>query len=235
MNCATIREAVSATLDGEDPGLARTPIDRHLADCKDCATWCDRAHELTRRARLGGPYLDRDLTAALLETTNTAAAPRAAAPRGTIPWSRLALAVTAVTQLAITVPLLFLGHDHDAGAHAAHELGSFDLALAIAFVIGAVHPRLSAGLAWPSCVAALGLAGTAMADIAAGQTPGLDELQHLVVVAGALLLLWQSRSAPPTSKPARIANSGSHTTATDAGMERAASRPADPAAKRKAA
>src|ERR1700743_88694 len=55
----------------------------------------------------------------------------------------------AAPQLAITVPLLLLGHDHDAGAHAAHELGSFDLSLAIAFVVGAIRPALAGGPAPP--------------------------------------------------------------------------------------
>jgi hypothetical protein len=42
------------------------------------------------------------------------------------------------------VPLLILGHDQGAGTHAAHELGSFDLALAIAFAVGAIRPACSA-------------------------------------------------------------------------------------------
>ena len=88
-----------------------------------------------------------------------------------------------------------MGHDHDAGAHAAHELGSFDLALAIAFAVGAIRPALSAGLAWTCGIAAAGLAGTAIADLIGGQTIGADEAQHLIAVAGAVLLIWQARIA----------------------------------------
>ena len=100
----------------------------------------------------------------------------------------------AIAQLAITVPLLILGHDHDAGAHAAHELGSFDLALAVAFAVGAIRPALSAGLAWPCGIAAAALAGTAIADLIGGQTIGADEAQHLIAVFGATLLFWQART-----------------------------------------
>ena len=114
---------------------------------------------------------------------------------------RAGLAAVAVAQLAITIPLLILGHDHDAGLHAAHELGSFDLALAIAFAVGAVRPALSAGLAWPCAIAAAGLAGTAIADMLAGQTFGADEAQHLVVVAGAVLLCWQARTVNGPAEP----------------------------------
>ena len=80
------------------------------------------------------------------------------------------------------------------GRHAAHELGSFNLALAIAFAVGAIRPELAAGLAWPCAIAAAGLTGTAVIDLIGGQTPGADEAQHLVAVAGALLLVWQART-----------------------------------------
>jgi hypothetical protein len=145
---------------------------------------------MTRRARLGGLFLDRDLTGQVL-----AAVPPAPARRRTKLAVRGALIAVALAQLAVTVPLLIMGRDHDAGTHAAHELGSFDLALAIAFVVGAIRPALSAGLAWPCCIAAGSLVGTAIADMIGGQTVGADEAQHLIAAAGALLLLWQARTA----------------------------------------
>ena len=189
MECDRAREAVSARIDDEDSGVPDAALTVHLAGCADCRAWQQRAHLVTRRARLGGALLDHDLSARLL-----AATPPSPARRSRTITQRVALAGVAALQLAITVPLLILGHDRDAGVHAAHELGSFDMALAIAFVVGAVRPRLSAGLAWPCCIAALGLAGTAVADMIAGQTFGADEAQHLVAVAGALLLFWQSRA-----------------------------------------
>lgn len=190
MDCESIRAAISASLDGEDAGVPADEIGAHLDGCTACRDWRERQHALTRRARLSGYALDHDLTARIL-----AALPAPAPRPSRMPAARrAALALVAAGQLAITVPLLIFGHDRDAGLHAAHELGSFDLALAIAFAVGAVRPRLSSGLAWPCCVAALGLAGTAMAGLAARQTFGADEAQHLVAVAGALLLFWQSRA-----------------------------------------
>jgi predicted anti-sigma-YlaC factor YlaD len=188
MECDRAREAISARIDGEDPGVPDGALDAHLAGCEACRAWQQRAHVTTRRARLGGPFLDRDLTGQVL-----AAVPPAPARRRLRPALRGALLTVALVQLAITVPLLVLGHDHDAGPHAAHELGSFDLALAIAFAIGAIRPALSAGLAWTCAIAAAGLAGTAIADLIGGQAIGADEAQHLVAVAGAVLLIWQSR------------------------------------------
>jgi predicted anti-sigma-YlaC factor YlaD len=189
MRCDTFREAISAQIDGEDPGLPDAALDAHLGVCSDCRAWQQRAHLVTRRARLGGLFLDHDLTSEVL-----AAVPPTAAGRRRRFTQRSGLAAMAAAQLAITIPLLLLGHDHDAAPHAAHELGSFDLALAIAFAVGAIRPALAAGLAWPCAIAASGLAGTALIDWIGGQTPGADEAQHLVAVAGALLLVWQTRT-----------------------------------------
>ena len=190
MECDWAREAISARIDGEDPGVPDGALDVHLAGCEACRDWQQRAHVMTRSARLGGTFLDRDLTGQVL-----AAIPPAPARRRLRLALRGALLAAALGQLAITVPLLILGHDPDTGTHAAHELGSFDLALAIAFAVGAVRPALSAGLAWTCAIAAGGLAGTAIADLIGGQTIGADEAQHLIAVAGALLLVWQARTA----------------------------------------
>ncbi|HEV3382872.1 MAG TPA: zf-HC2 domain-containing protein [Trebonia sp.] len=143
--------------------------------------------------------------------------PDAASGRAAIPAARrAALALVAAGQLAVTVPLLVFGHDREAGVHAAHELGSFDLALAIAFVVGVIRPKLSAGLAWPCCVAAVGLAGTAISDMISKQTFGADEAQHLVAVAGALLLFWQSRDMSSRTRPADPATGVARAGAADA-------------------
>ena len=208
MECDRVREAISARIDGEDPGVPDGPIEAHLATCADCRGWQQRAHAMTRRARLGGRFLEQDLTARVL-----AAIPPEPARRRRVAWGggmarRTGLAAVAAAQLAITIPLLILGHDHDAGLHAAHELGSFDLALAIAFAVGAVRPALSAGLAWPCAIAAAGLAGTAIVDLIAGQTFGADEAQHLVAVAGAVLLCWQARTVNGPAEPVLAARPG---------------------------
>jgi predicted anti-sigma-YlaC factor YlaD len=189
MECDKAREAISALIDGEDAGLPDGALEAHLAGCAACREWQHRAHAVTRRARLGSAFLDHDLAPGVL-----AAISPSPAKRRLRLGQRATLLVAALAQLAITVPCLILGKDHDAGVHAAHELGSFDLALAIAFAVGAIRPRLSAGLAWPCGIAAAGLVGTAILDLFSGQTLGADEAQHLVAVLGAALLFWQART-----------------------------------------
>ena len=112
MECDRFREAVSARIDGEDPGLPDGALEAHLAGLRRlprlaAAGARDDAPRPARRL-----FLDHDLTARVL-----AAVPRPPAtgrrpagwPSGP-GWSPWRLA-----QLAITVPLLILGHDHDAG------------------------------------------------------------------------------------------------------------------------
>ena len=180
MDCDTIRAAISTQIDGEAPWLPADALETHLAGCPDCRDWQRRAHTVTRRVRLGGAFLDHDLAPGVL------AAVPVARDRGRLRLARRGLLIVlALAQFAIAAPMLLLGHDHDAGAHAAHELGSFNLALAIAFAVGAIRPKLSAGLAWPCAIAAAGLVATAVIDLIGGQAIGADEAQHLVALAGA--------------------------------------------------
>ena len=204
MDCDTIRVAISTQIDGEVPWLPADVLETHLAGCPACVDWQRRAHTMTRRVRLGGAFLDHDLAPGVL-----AAVP---VPHDRRRW-RLArrglLIALALAQFAIAAPMLFLGHDREAGVHAAHELGSFNLALAIAFAVGAIRPKLSAGLAWPCAIAAGGLVATAIIDLIGGQAIGADEAQHLVALAGAALLVWQSATTKSESAaPAIVPGEG---------------------------
>jgi predicted anti-sigma-YlaC factor YlaD len=200
MDCDTIRVAISTQIDGEVPWLPADVLETHLAGCPACVDWQRRAHTVTRRVRLGGAFLDHDLAPGVL------AALPVARDRGRLRLARRGLLIAlALAQFAIAAPMLFLGHDREAGVHAAHELGSFNLALAIAFTVGAIRPKLSAGLAWPCAIAAGGLVTTAVIDLIGGQAIGADEAQHLIALAGAALLVWQSRALEAgTAAPAVV-------------------------------
>jgi predicted anti-sigma-YlaC factor YlaD len=215
MDCDTIRVAISTQIDGEVPWLPADVLETHLAGCPACVDWQRRAHTMTRRVRLGGAFLDHDLTPGVL------AAVPVARDRTRLRLARRCLLIAlALAQVAIAVPML-LGHDREAGVHAAHELGSFNLALAIAFAVGAIRPRLSAGLAWPCAIAAGGLVTTAIIDLIGGQAIGADEAQHLVALAGAALLVWQSRERDTESAAPAIAG-GEGPVATPADRDEAA-------------
>jgi len=96
MQCDRFHEAISAWIDGEDPGLPDGALEAHLGVCADCRAWQQQAHALTRRARLGGPFLDRDLAFQVL-----AAAPAVATGRGRRFTQRAGLAAMAGARLLI--------------------------------------------------------------------------------------------------------------------------------------
>jgi predicted anti-sigma-YlaC factor YlaD len=186
MDCELAREALSALLDGEAPGVGRAEVEQHLAGCPACRAWREAAYAVTRRARVGparaAPPVDVSaLVAAMLD--------RAVKPRRpAVSWTRWALVVVAVLQLAVTAPVLILGSDHDAPVHIAHEMGSFDLALAAGLLMAAWRPALAAGMRTVVGAAALLLMVTAAVDLAGGRTTVGDEAPHLLAVVGWLLL-----------------------------------------------
>lgn len=62
------RPALSARLDGEDPGVPADELTHHLAVCLDCAEWYARLSGLTDRLQRPGPA-GPDLTRKLIGIT----------------------------------------------------------------------------------------------------------------------------------------------------------------------
>lgn len=187
MDCVQVQEAISARLDGESSVAAAELVQAHLAACSSCQAWQEAAHEVTRRARVTGWSLPAELPdfAALVSPPT----PR----RSWLPLLRtVLLAVAAAGQLVLAILLLTAVAD-PMGMHGDHELGVFDVTLGVAFAVGALRPKLAAGLAWPAGVAAAGLLLTATVDVIGHRTFELHELQHLIAVGGALLLCWTAR------------------------------------------
>lgn len=112
------------------------------------------------------------------------------------PVVRAGLTVVAATQLALSVPLLFLGHDREAPVHVAHEMGSLDVAVAVGLLVAARRPARALGMLALVGTAAVLLVATAGMDLAAGRTTWADEVPHLLVLAGWLLLRRLARLSP---------------------------------------
>jgi predicted anti-sigma-YlaC factor YlaD len=189
MDCLQVREAMSARMDGEPADLASALVEGHVQGCPECQLWQEAAHDITRRARLTGWSSPAELPDfAVLVGAHTATGQRT--------WLRRVraglLAAAAIGQLVLAI-LLLAGSADPMDMHGDHELGIFDVTLAVAFALGAFRPKLAAGLAWAAGTAALGLLVTATADVIDHNTFELHELQHLIAVAGALLLWWTAR------------------------------------------
>jgi predicted anti-sigma-YlaC factor YlaD len=187
MRCDTFREALSARLDGEAPGLDDDDIDSHLDTCEACGAWAEELATLHRMVRVREAEVVPDLTAAIL---GIQPAPVRRSPLGeTVGPARWALFVVALTQLVLAAPALVLGEDSGATVHVARELGSFDVALAVGLLVAAWQPARAWGLLPVVAALALVMATTAVVDVVRGTASGFGEAHHVLDLAG-LVLLW---------------------------------------------
>jgi predicted anti-sigma-YlaC factor YlaD len=181
--CEDVRVALSARLDGED---FRSPldIDGHIAACAQCRAW------LAAAERLRIPVLEApDLTTRILAAV---AADRESARRHRGRILQVALVLSAVVQLALAVPELFIG------AHVGREAASFDIALAVGFALAAWRPERARAFVPVAFVLAGCLTLTSIVDIARAVAVPAHEISHVAALAQAGLLLALSRlsSAP---------------------------------------
>jgi predicted anti-sigma-YlaC factor YlaD len=200
VNCQSAREAISALLDDEDPGIPGWVIDDHLEHCAACRRWQSEAHAVTRTARLGPVRPinvgSDELISAVLEHSRPPRRPTS------LTWARAGLVAVGAAQVAITAPLLLFGRDHAAPEHVAHEVGAFAIALGVGFLVAAWKPDRARGMQAVVGVTATLLVVTALLDLLHGRTDVGDEAPHLLAVAGWLLLSRVAVATPsPTSDP----------------------------------
>jgi predicted anti-sigma-YlaC factor YlaD len=183
MECSKAREALSALLDGEPTMETNLALSAHVRTCADCSHYWERARALdtlTGVARTDGP----DLTAQVLESARS--------QRHRLdPWTsslRLGLVAVAIAQLGLAIPGLIYGTDEGAPIHIAHEVGAWDLALAVAFVFAAWRPLRAVGLLPFAGALSAGLILTAIIDVAHGRAVALTETTHLLELVGTALL-----------------------------------------------
>jgi predicted anti-sigma-YlaC factor YlaD len=188
--------ALSARLDAEDPGMAEPTLDAHLDRCAACRAWLVDAEQVTRTARIAPAEAVPDLSAPILAAV---AADRRAGV--SVAGWRAWLAVVAVAQLVVAVPGLLWGSGADASVHVAHELGSWDVALAVGLLFAAWRPARAWGMLPLVAALVACLMATTGLDMADGHAHALRELSHILELAG-LMCLW--RLAVP-ERPRRVA------------------------------
>jgi predicted anti-sigma-YlaC factor YlaD len=197
MICEQFREAVSARLDGEDPGLPTAMLDAHLDACAACTAWATAAADVTRETRLAPAGVVPDRTGAILAAAADRGLLGGDAAVGELRW-RWVLAALALMQLAVAVPGLLLGDDAGAPTHIAHELGSWDVALAVGFLFAAWRPSRAWGMV-PLVAALVGcLLVTTGVDVYEGHAALAHEAAHILEVAG-LGVLWLLAHRPNTT------------------------------------
>jgi protein SCO1/2 len=94
-----MREALSARIDGEDPGMDPTVLDNHMARCADCRRFLERSEALARRIRVRRAEPVPDTAAGILAAIPSGPAPRA--PGRSVRPRVLLASVAAVAVLAV--------------------------------------------------------------------------------------------------------------------------------------
>jgi len=203
--CLAAREALSALVDGEDPGLGADWLTQHLVGCSACRQWYAAAQDLRRRTRVQPVPAVPTLTARILHAAEGEPPVRRSGPEGLRAWlPRCGAALVAVALLWLELPLLVLGRDPDAGVHPAHELGSFEVALSLFLLVAVVRPTWGRRIAPVVGTVALLLVATAVIDLLhGGRTSLVDEAPHLL-----WLLAWLCLLGMPAAPP-RVATAGS--------------------------
>lgn len=188
MTCDSVRAELSAALDGEQTMRSEAWLAEHLAGCADCRAWQDAAHRLTRRVRLTPARVIPDRAPQILAAVLADRAARRGPDRGRR-LARIGLVAAAFAQAVIVLPALVMGHAGiGVSIQASHELGAFNLALAVGFAAAALRPSLARGMLPLVGTATATLVVVAVIDTVYGQTEPVAELPHLIAVVGWLLL-----------------------------------------------
>src|SRR4051794_28694433 len=163
MQCEQVHEASSARLDGEPVNDGH--LDAHLGACVECQQWLTVAHEVTRRTRLLPVPQVPDLSERIVAAVD---ADRQLRRRSSPRLTQVALVAVATLQLGLGLRLLLSAAtaDPDAGLHASHEIGSFVVALALAYLTAGLQPFRAGGLLPFAGMASVLLAVTAGVDLA---------------------------------------------------------------------
>jgi predicted anti-sigma-YlaC factor YlaD len=195
-----IHQAISARLDGEDPGLDESTVYAHLAGCADCREFSHRAEGLHRSVRLAPAPQIPDLTPGIL-TAIGAESLEDAEPDTNVALRWILVAI-AVAQIAVAIPALVLGSDAGLPVHTARHIGSFDVALGVGFLYAAWKPSRIPGLLPLVAALVVCLVGSSLLDVADGSTKALGEVQHVLDFVGLAVVWLLSR---PTARRVQLA------------------------------
>ncbi len=199
MTCEPWQAAISARIDGEDPGVEPRLLEAHLATCAECRRFLTVSEATMRGARIQPAAEMPDLSRPLVKLN--AMADRAAS------WSivRILLGLVAFDVMFFAMKALVLADESDATAHTARHLGAFSFAYGVGLVVVVVRPARARTMLPVAAVLAGALFITAVIDLLNGTVPLTGEATHLPELIS-VLLIWMlavpsGRRAKPTVRP----------------------------------
>lgn len=188
MDCTRARMAISAQLDGEEPGAPPEALAAHLAGCATCRAWRTQATGLHRRVRVATAPPVPDLTSRVLAAIGAEREAGSSRDRAL----RLGLALVGLLQIAFAVPGLLLGEEGGLTVHSARHLGSFAVALGVGFLVAAWHPSRVPGVLPMAAALVACIALTTVLDVASGRA-GSGEVSHVTEFVGLAALFVLGR------------------------------------------
>lgn len=200
VTCESVREAMSALLDGEPMPLTAQVVADHVRLCPDCGRWEADAADLNRTLRVAPADPVPDLSDLVL-ARSPERRPLAAARR----W-RWALAAAGAAQALLGVAQL-AGMDHTSHlamadpSHLFNESAAWNLALGLGFLAAAARPALARGLLPTLAAFVLVLFAVSIVDLTAGRIDPSRVLSHALVAVGLVLLLVVARGHRPSPAP----------------------------------
>ena len=194
MTCERAREAISASIDGEEPGIEARLVDAHLRHCLACREFKAVVEAMPRAGAVGLAPEMPDLSR---RVSKLAAITDRASKWSTV---RALLAVVAIQIILFSVPNLTARDESGVMAHDARHLGAFSIAYAVALLVVVVRPARARTVFPVACVLAGALVITAVIDLANGNVPLLGEALHLPEILS-VGLVW-ALAVPTRRRPA---------------------------------
>ncbi len=198
MTCEPWQVAISARIDGEDPGIEPRLVDAHLEACPACRRF-QAVSEADHRAALVHVAEPMPDLSKRMSRTN-AMIDRAAG----LSIARVLLALVALDVFFFAAKALVLGEETDASTHAARHLGAFSIAYGVGLIVVVVRPARARTMLPVAAVLAGALLITAVVDLLNGTVPLTGEATHLPELISVILiwLLAVPSHRRATSKPA---------------------------------
>jgi predicted anti-sigma-YlaC factor YlaD len=189
VTCEQCRDTLSAWLDGEDAGVTAGALDVHLRTCAACQRFAGRLEALE-------DALPRERTAVPDRATDILAAVRlqrsSRTPAATARVARHALAVVALLQVLVALVDL----SPSAASHLLRDLGAFQVALAVGFLVASLRPATAPGLLPTAMALALCLLVVVGIDVVNGRTAIVHEVAHATELLGVAFVWLVARDQP---------------------------------------
>jgi len=178
-------------------------LQAHVSTCDGCRGWAQAAGAL--RARVGESPAQAaprpDVMATLM--AGTPEPPQRTALLSLGEW-RVVLAVVGALQLLLAWPTE-MWHQGHASAHVVHELTTWDVGLAVGFLMLAWMPSRAWGALPVLAVLVTALTGTSLYHLATGDAVPGREVVHVLELAGLGCLWVLARRVPRSSVVLRLA------------------------------